>query len=75
MTEAIRGEGATLHDHTGERFVDELSPRDEVSRAIQARLRESGERSVGLDMRASTPRTSPTSSARCARPASTRRAS
>src|SRR6185437_11877450 len=51
VTEAIRGEGATLHDHTGERFVDELLPRDEVSRAIQARLEESGERSVGLDMR------------------------
>jgi L-aspartate oxidase len=55
VTEAIRGEGATLHDHTGERFVDELLPRDEVSRAIQARLAESGERSVGLDMRAVDP--------------------
>jgi len=51
VTEAIRGEGATLHDANGERFVDELLPRDEVSRAIDARLRESGERSVGLDMR------------------------
>jgi L-aspartate oxidase len=51
VTEAIRGEGATLHDANGERFVDELAPRDEVSRAIDARLRESGERSVGLDMR------------------------
>src|SRR5277367_5132386 len=51
ITEAIRGEGATLHDPaTGERFVDELAPRDEVARAIQQRLRESGERSVGLDM-------------------------
>jgi L-aspartate oxidase len=51
ITEAIRGEGATLHDSTGERFVDELAPRDEVSRAIQAHLRETGERSVSLDMR------------------------
>lgn len=51
ITEAIRGEGATLHDSTGERFVDELAPRDEVSRAIQTRLRETGERSVSLDMR------------------------
>src|SRR5258708_7309546 len=51
VTEAIRGEGATLHDSAGERFVDELAPRDEVSRAIEARLRESGEKSVGLDMR------------------------
>jgi L-aspartate oxidase len=55
ITEAIRGEGATLHDESGERFVDELAPRDEVSRAIQARLRESGSRSVGLDMRAIDP--------------------
>ena len=51
ITEAIRGEGATLHDAAGERFVDELAPRDEVARAIEARLRESGESSVGLDMR------------------------
>lgn len=56
VTEAIRGEGATLHDsRTGERFVDELLPRDEVSRAIQARLRESRTSSVGLDMRAIDP--------------------
>jgi L-aspartate oxidase len=52
VTEAIRGEGATLHDASGERFVDELAPRDEVSRAVQARLDETGQRSVGLDMRA-----------------------
>jgi L-aspartate oxidase len=55
VTEAIRGEGATLHDAAGERFVDELAPRDEVSRAIQLRLQESGQRSVGLDMRAIDP--------------------
>jgi L-aspartate oxidase len=56
VTEAIRGEGATLHDSaSGERFVDELAPRDEVSRAIQARLSETGARSVGLDMRAVDP--------------------
>jgi L-aspartate oxidase len=55
VTEAIRGEGATLHDSTGERFVDELAPRDEVSRAIQLRLLETGGSSVGLDMRAIDP--------------------
>ena len=55
VTEAIRGEGATLHDASGERFVEELLPRDEVSRAIEARLRETGQRSVGLDMRAVDP--------------------
>jgi L-aspartate oxidase len=55
VTEAIRGEGATLHDCEGERFVDELAPRDEVSRAIERRLRESGSSSVGLDMRSIDP--------------------
>jgi L-aspartate oxidase len=55
VTEAIRGEGATLHDTSGERFVDELAPRDEVSRAIALRLQETGQRSVGLDMRAIDP--------------------
>ncbi len=34
ISEAVRGEGATLHDQHGERFVDELKPRDHVSRAI-----------------------------------------
>ncbi|MFI5005576.1 MAG: FAD-binding protein, partial [Solirubrobacterales bacterium] len=51
ITEAIRGEGATLHDAQGERFVDELAPRDEVSRAIWARMQQTGAESVGLDMR------------------------
>ncbi len=52
ITEAIRGEGATLHDAEGQRFVDELAPRDEVARAIWGKLAETGVRSVGLDMRA-----------------------
>jgi L-aspartate oxidase len=34
ISEAVRGEGATLHDANGERFVDELKPRDHVARAI-----------------------------------------
>jgi L-aspartate oxidase len=55
VTEAIRGEGATLHEADGERFVDELAPRDEVSRAIDALLRETGASSVGLDMRSVDP--------------------
>src|SRR2546430_14637403 len=56
ITEAIRGEGATLRDPSGQRFVDELAPRDEVSRAIQAILDATGERSVGLDLREIDPR-------------------
>src|SRR5262249_26158873 len=39
----------------GERFVDELAPRDEVARAIVERLAQTGESSVGLDMRAVDP--------------------
>jgi L-aspartate oxidase len=51
ITEAVRGEGATLHDEHGERFVDELAPRDQVALAIQAELNRSGRAAVGLDMR------------------------
>jgi L-aspartate oxidase len=51
ISEAVRGEGATLHDARGERFVDELAPRDAVARAIFGVLRESGRPAVGLDMR------------------------
>jgi L-aspartate oxidase len=52
ITEAVRGEGATLLGAGGERFVDELAPRDEVALAVLAELERSGERAVGLDMRA-----------------------
>jgi L-aspartate oxidase len=52
ITEAVRGEGAVLLDTAGERFVDELAPRDQVALAVEAELRRSGARSVGLDMRA-----------------------
>jgi L-aspartate oxidase len=51
VTEAIRGEGARLLDADGERFVDELAPRDEVARAIRDRMQASGRPSVDLDMR------------------------
>ena len=51
ITEAVRGEGAKLLDATGERFVDELAPRDHVALAIEAELARSGERAVWLDLR------------------------
>jgi L-aspartate oxidase len=51
VTEAVRGEGALLCDSQGERFVDELAPRDEVALAIHAELERSGEPAVWLDMR------------------------
>jgi L-aspartate oxidase len=51
VTEAIRGEGARLLAEDGERFVDELAPRDEVARAIRDRMDASGRAFVDLDMR------------------------
>jgi L-aspartate oxidase len=55
VTEAIRGEGARLLDANGERFVDELLPRDEVARAVQQQMALTGAPSVDLDMRAVDP--------------------
>jgi len=55
VTEAIRGEGATLHGPDGERFVDELAPRDEVARAIWGLMQSEHVPSVSLDMRAVDP--------------------
>jgi L-aspartate oxidase len=37
LSEALRGEGALLLDEHGERFTDELAPRDVVARAIDER--------------------------------------
>jgi L-aspartate oxidase len=51
VTEAVRGEGALLYDSRGERFVDELAPRDEVALAIHTELERTGEPAVWLDMR------------------------
>ncbi|CAB4932407.1 unannotated protein [freshwater metagenome] len=55
ITEAIRGEGATLLDPAGERFVEELAPRDEVATAIWDVLQRTGAAAVQLDMRAVDP--------------------
>jgi L-aspartate oxidase len=55
VTEAVRGEGATLVDDRGERFVNELAPRDEVALAVQETMLRTGARSVGLDMRSVNP--------------------
>ena len=67
VTEAIRGEGATLHGPDGERFVDELAPRDAVARAIFRLMRETGAPRVGLDMRARRPGALPERRRRAAR--------
>ena len=49
LSEALRGHGALLRDTKGERFVDELLPRDKVSRAIHARMLELDAEHVYLD--------------------------
>ena len=49
LSEALRGHGALLRDSRGERFVDELLPRDVVSRAITAKMLEEGSDRVWLD--------------------------
>ena len=49
LSEALRGHGAFLRDASGERFVDELQPRDVVSRAITAQLQADGTDHVWLD--------------------------
>ncbi len=51
ITEAIRGEGAKLLDADGERFTDELAPRDAVTAAILERMRAEGTAAVDLDLR------------------------
>jgi L-aspartate oxidase len=49
LSEALRGHGALLRDARGERFVDELAPRDVVSRAMAERMHEQGVESLWLD--------------------------
>ncbi|HEY2427742.1 MAG TPA: FAD-binding protein [Acidimicrobiales bacterium] len=49
LSEALRGHGAVVRDGRGERFVDELLPRDQVARAITARCLEQGVDHCWLD--------------------------
>ena len=48
ISESARGEGAILLNGRGERFTDELQPRDVVSKAIQAEMDKEGSSHVWL---------------------------
>ena len=49
LSEALRGHGAILRDATGSQFVDELAPRDVVSRAMAAKMAEEHSEHLWLD--------------------------
>lgn len=48
ISESVRGEGAVLYNKHGERFVDELLPRDIVADAIYRQMKEDGSDYVWL---------------------------
>lgn len=51
ISEAVRGEGAHLLNKKGERFVDELKPRDIVANRIKEEMKADGRPFVSLDMK------------------------
>lgn len=51
LTEALRGEGAKIVNYKKESFVDELAPRDVVSRAIHSEMAATQRPCVYLDLR------------------------
>jgi L-aspartate oxidase len=58
ITEAVRGDGGILRNHTGEAFMErydperkDLAPRDVVARAIDAEMKRQGTEHVFLDCR------------------------
>lgn len=50
ISESVRGEGAILLNHKGERFVDELLPRDVVANAIFDEMKREGKPHVWLSL-------------------------
>jgi len=52
ISESVRGEGAVLLNSKGERFVDELLPRDVVANAIFAEMEREGSQHVWLSLAA-----------------------
>lgn len=51
ISESVRGEGAVLLDKSGQRFTDELQPRDVVSQAIWQQMEKDGTDHVWEDLR------------------------
>lgn len=51
ISESVRGEGAILLDKNGNRFCNELLPRDVVSGEIRLQMQKDGTEHVWLDMR------------------------
>lgn len=51
ISESMRGEGAKLYDKNGERFVDELLPRDVLTEAILKQMKKDGTEFVWEDLR------------------------
>lgn len=50
ISESVRGEGAVLYNAKMERFVDELQPRDIVTKAIEKQMKADGKPYVWLSM-------------------------
>ena len=50
ISESVRGEGAVLYDKNGNRFIDELLPRDVVTKAIQKQMVQDGTEHVWLSL-------------------------
>ena len=50
ISESVRGEGALLYDKNGNRFIDELLPRDVVTKAIQEQMKKDGTDHVWLSL-------------------------
>lgn len=50
ISESVRGEGAVLLNSKGERFVNELLPRDVVANAIFAEMKKDGSKHVWLSL-------------------------